>query len=54
MWIKKDDYKWNYFDIISFNQNSNNEVTKIDFDIQILLTNNACETLNLNIKKNGF
>ena len=50
-WIKKDDYKWNYFDIISFNQDNNNEVYKNDFDIQILLANNACETLHSYIKQ---
>ena len=30
-----------FFDIISLNQNSNNEVYHNDFDIQLLLTNNA-------------
>ena len=50
-WIKKDTYKWNYFDIISLNQKSNNEIYNNDFDIKILLTNNACETLHSYIKQ---
>ena len=44
--IKKSAYKWNYFDKISLNQKSNNEVYLNDFYIQILLTNNTCETLH--------
>ena len=39
-----------FFDIISLNQNSNNEVYHNDFDIQLLLTNNAWETLHSYIK----
>ena len=39
-----------FFDIISLNQNSNNEVSHNDFDIQLLLTNNACEILHSYIK----
>ena len=35
-WINKDTYKWNYFDIISLNKNSNNVVYHNDFDIQLL------------------
>ena len=40
-WINKDTDKWNYFYIISLNQNSNNEVYHNNFDIQLLLTNNS-------------
>ena len=49
-WINKDTDKWNYFYIISLNQNSNNEVYHNDFDIQLLLTNNAWDTLHSYIK----
>ena len=49
-WINKDTYKWNYFDIISLNQHSNNKVYHNDFYIQLLLKNNACETLHSYIK----
>ena len=51
-WMKKNLYsKWNYYDIISLVKNSNNENYKNEFNIKILLTNNACETLHSFIKQ---
>lgn len=49
--MNKGKYKWNYYDIISLSKKSNNEVFRNEFDIEILLTNNACETLHSYIKQ---
>ena len=50
-WLKKNLYqKWNYHDILKVKNNFNNETYLNDYDKDILLTDNACETLHSFIK----